>query len=292
MVRSLQLLEAQFRYLLQLTFRIFGGVLSVFVWKEKLTVKEELTRLTELDSSVRGSNRRAVGLVPFPTKSSQREVSEAKQVRYQQLLISIEGKQSTCCLKVVSPKRKSRSALLIFRGRVLGCIYGRKDLETQILGQNAFQPLIDDLSLPDSFVDTYILPEDLALAAGSLFHGEVFHQPSNLSAGETFEYVHRNLACTGMPGCIVIKRLGSDEFLAFVYMFGGKVTGVFTFANGWLKNTYEQAADLVYQNVTAIVSASKLNACNVQEVLQLSFGLTGIDRGYAHRPTTEMKVNF
>ncbi len=264
----------------------------MFVWKEKLTVKEEIAKLMELDSSTRGSNRRAVGLVPFPMKSSQREISEAKKVRYQQLLISIEGKQSTCCIKVVSPKRKSRSAILVFRGRVLGCVYGRKDLDTQILGADAFQPFIDDLSLQDSLVDTYILPEDLALAAASLFHGEVFHQPANLSAGETFEYVHRNLSCTGMPGCVVIKRLGSDEVLAFVYMFGGKVAGVFTFADGWLKNTYEQASDLVYQNVTALVSASKLNACNVQEVFELSFGLTGIDRSFVHRPTIGMSVNL
>jgi hypothetical protein len=249
----------------------------LFVWKEKLTVRGEIDKASQLEATTRGSNRRAVGLVPFPTPSAQREIAEAKKVRYQQLLISIEGKQSTCCLKVVSPKKKSRSALLCFRGRALGCIYGRKDMDSQMLGFDAFAPFLDDISIPDSIVDTYILPEDLALAASSLFHGDVFNQPSNKNAIDTLHYVHHNLFSSQMPGCIVLKRAGTEEVLAFIYMFGGKVTGVFTFANGWLQASFEQALELVQTNVQVMVSASKLNACNVEEVFDLSFSLTGMD---------------
>lgn len=250
----------------------------MFVWKEKLTVKEEITKISSLESTTRGSNRRAVGLIPHPlSNSANREVAESKKVRYQQLLISIEGKQSTCCLKVFSPKRKSRSALLVFRGRVLGCIYGRKGLDAQLIGVDAFESFLDDLALPDSIVDTYILPEELALAAGSLFHGEVHNQTPNTNAVDTFEYVIGNLNRTQMPGCIVVKRAGSDEVIAFIYMFAGNIVGVFTFAEGWLESTFEQARAVVERNITAVVSAGKLNALNVQEVFDLSFSLTGIE---------------
>lgn len=256
----------------------------MFIWKEKLTVKEEIDKVTLLDSTARGSNRRAVGLIPAPIGESAREISEARKLRYQQLLISIEGKQSTCCLKIYSPKRKSRSALLAFRGRVLGCIYGRKELESQLMGYDAFEQFQDDISVPESIVDTYILPEELALAAGSLFHGEVYHQPSDATAIQTFQFVYKNLVKTQMPGCIVLKRMGSDEVVSFIYMFGGRMVGIYSFADGWLESSYQQAAELIEGRITTIVSASKLNANNVEEVHDLTFSLTGIDRGSAYRP--------
>lgn len=257
----------------------------MFVWKEKLTAREEIDKVTLLESTVSsGSNRRAVGLIPAPIgDAANREISEARKLRYQQLLISIEGKQSTCCLKVYSPKRKSRSALLVFRGRVLGCIYGRKDLESQLIGYDAFDQFQDDLSVPESIVDTYILPEELALAAGSLFHGDVYHQPADAFSLQTFQFVHKNLVKTQMPGCVVIKRMGSDEVLSFIYMFGGRMVGIFSFADGWLENTYEKAAELIDGPTSTIVSASKLDANNVEEVHDLTFSLTGIDRGVAYR---------
>jgi len=217
--------------------------------------------------------------------SAQREIAEAKKVRYQQLLISIEGKQSTCCLKVLSPRRKSRSALLAFRGRALGCLYGRKDMQGQLLGVDAFGPFLDDLSIEDSIVDTYILSEELALAAGSLFHGDVFNQPAHLNAVDTFHFVYQNLITTQMPGCIVLKRFASEEVIAFIYVFNGQIAGVFTFADGWLSSTYEQAVELIESNLTIRVSASKLNACNVEEVFDMSFSLTGMDRPSVYMPT-------
>lgn len=256
----------------------------MFVWKEKLTAREEIQKATTLESTAKGSNRRAVGLVPFPLSEKDREISIAQKIRYQQLLISIEGKQSTCCLKVVSPKKKSRSALLCFRGRAIGCIYGRKDLDSQLLGQEAFEHFLDDLSIPDSIVDTYILPENLALSATSLFHGEVFNQPLGKGAPETVHFVFQNLLRTRMPGCIVLKRFATDEVLAFIYMFDGEIIGIFTFANGWLEPTLQQALELVETNVAIMVSASKLNACNVDEVFKLSFSLTGMDQPSTYVP--------
>lgn len=256
----------------------------MFVWKEKLTAREEIEKIAERDATSRGSNRRAVGLVPFPAPGAQREIVEAKKLRYQQFLISVEGKQSTCCLKLVSPTKKSRAALLCFRGRALGLVYGQKGLGMQLLGEDAFPAFLDDLSMPDSVVDTYILPESLALAASSLFHGDVYNQSASSNPMDTLHFVHHNLFMSRMPGCIVLKRLGTDEVVAFIYMFDGQVVGVFTFANGWLRPTFEQAMELVQTNVAVSVSASKLNACNVDEVFQLSFSLTGMDRPSTYVP--------
>lgn len=249
----------------------------MFVWKEKRNQMDELKKAMDLDSSWRGSNRRATSLIPLPyDKEAQREVVEARKVRYQQLLISMEGKQSTCCLKVISPKRKSRSALLTFRGKALGCIYGRKEMESQLIGQAAFNDFLDDLSNSDSIVDTYILPEELALASAALFHGEVFHQPADLTALQTFDFVFGHLVETELPGCIVVKHADATGVIAFIYMFGGRVVGVFTFADGWLTGSQFHNLDVFNQGAAVEVNASKLSANNVWQIYDLSFSLTGL----------------
>ncbi len=259
----------------------------MFVWKEKKHQKDELSKVMDIDSSWRGSNRRAISLVPFPyTKYCERQVAQASKVRYQQLLISMEGKQSTTCLKVVSPKKKSRGALLVFRGKAIGCVYGKKDLSNQLLGQEAYKYFLDDLSTPDSIVDHYILPEELALAAAALFHGDVFRQPHNLTPRRTFEYAYAHFVETELPGCIVIRHDDGRGVLAFIYFFAGRVVGVFTFSDGWLSDSQLQCLSILDRESQIEVSASKLLAFNVWEVNNLAFSLTGL----SEVPVTQPKV--
>ena len=73
----------------------------------------------------------------------------------------------------ISPRKKSRSAILIFRGRVVGCLYGRKDIGFQIMQQDAQMHAMAELATPGNVLDAYQLPEDLVLAAAALFHGQV-----------------------------------------------------------------------------------------------------------------------
>lgn len=234
-----------------------------------------MLKIVDLESDRLGSNRRAIGLVPFPTEVAGREVVESANFRYQKVLIALEGKGSTCCLKVTSPKRRSRGAVLVFRGRALGAIYGRKDLTETLLGEDAYQEFVKDLADPESIVDTYILPEQIALAASSLFHGTTYTQPENVSPMEAFDKVYNDLKACEMPGCIVAKRCGTDDLLCLVYMFGGQIIGVFTFTEGWLDETYESAAELFVSQAIS-VSAGRLDATNVRQVRQLTFSLAGI----------------
>lgn len=234
-----------------------------------------MQKIVNLESDRLGSNRRAIGLVPFPANNEGREVVESANFRYQKVLVALEGKGSTCCLKVTSPKRRSRGAVLVFRGRVLGSIYGRKDLGRQILGEDAYQEFVKDLSDPESIVDTYILPEKIALSASSLFHGSIYTQPDSVSPMDAFDKVYSDLKANEMPGCIVAKRCGTDDLLCLIYMFGGEIVGVFTFTEGWLEETYESARELFVSQAIS-VSASRLDATNVHQVRQLTFSLAGL----------------
>lgn len=250
----------------------------MLVWRQKLNARLEASKIHSRDDRQKEFTRRAIGLVPSPREECpSREITESERFRYQQVLISVEGKESTCCFKVISPIRRSRAAVLVFRGRVLGCVYGRKDLEGQLFGKEAFRELMEDMASLESVVDTYVLSEQLALAGASLFHGSVFNQPSFYSPKATFDKVYNHLVSTQMPGCIVTRKSPSDQVVGFAYVFGGRLVGVYSYKSGWLDNTYEAATAHLIGNDRLSVSGSKLEASNIEQVHRLTFSLTGID---------------
>src|SRR5215470_9812622 len=106
-------------------------------WKTRKKFEDQVRTMVSQTQAYSGANRRAINLIPLPVISDGHEIAQTQTVRYHHLLISIEGNQRTCCLKIISPRKKSRAAILIFRGRVVGCLYGRKDLGFQVMQQDA-----------------------------------------------------------------------------------------------------------------------------------------------------------
>src|SRR5580693_1581666 len=126
----------------------------------------------------KGTNRRAISLMPGPALRDTQDIPVSDQTKFRQMLLSIEANQSSCCIKITSPKHKSRGAVLVFRGRVVGCMYGNKRLERQLFGQEAYSCVLADISHQSNVIDAYLLSEDLVLAAASLFNGEIFNADS------------------------------------------------------------------------------------------------------------------
>ena len=129
----------------------------------------------KLEDNYSGASRRAVSLMPGPSTKNTQDIALNDQSKFRQLLLSVEGNQSSCCIKVTSPRNKSRAALLVFRGRAIGCIYGNKRLERQLFGQEAYGCILADIAHQNNTIDAYLLSEDLVLAAASLFNGEVLY---------------------------------------------------------------------------------------------------------------------
>lgn len=80
----------------------------MFAWKDKRGIQETISKLVSAENNGQGANRRAINLVPLPVVQSAHEIAQSHRVRYHQLLVSIEAKQSTCCIRVVSETSKSR----------------------------------------------------------------------------------------------------------------------------------------------------------------------------------------
>jgi hypothetical protein len=247
----------------------------MFAWKEKRDTSTKIAKILSGHAETTGANRRAIGLVPVPKEREIHEVNKSNGLKHQQLLVSIEGNHQTCCLRVISPFHKSRAAIMVFRGRVIGCLYGNKRLGHQLFGADALERAVADLGHPDSILDAYMLPEDLVLAAGALFHGNSLMFSPDLTAEQVFEASCENLMRSNMPGCIVVNN-HQDMAVCMVYIFGGHIVGVYSFTEGWVETSFESGLKYVSQNRGGKVMASMLPCHNVDEVMQLSISLSGL----------------
>lgn len=251
----------------------------MFAWKDRRDFQEQARKLSVVESAQNGVNRRAISLVPIAQIKETHEISQSNYLRYHQLLISIEGRQSTCCLRIVSPRNKSRSAILIFRGRILGCLYGNKRFAHQLIGQDAYAQAMADLAAPDNILDAYLLSEELVLAASALFHGQVIDTAEDMTSSQIFELASQRLIQSNMPGCIVIST-NDNLAVCVVYFFAGRIVGVYSYKDGWVESSYETGMRYVQTTENAKVMASMLGAKNIDEVMQLTSSLTGLaDRG-------------
>jgi hypothetical protein len=225
------------------------------------------------DFTSTGANRRAIGLVPVASEDKLQ--IEHGNSRYHEWLVSLEGKQSTCCLRIVCPRTKSRSAVLIFRGRVIGCIYGSKKSVQQYAGKEAYLRAVSDLDMPEIAVDAYVLDESLVLAAASLFHGAVMQPPPDLNAQSTYEWCIERLMISHLPGCIAIND-SQGAPICMTYLFAGKIVGVYSFRDGWVSSTFEAGLKLIIGMPGTSVRGNMLDVASAEEALQLTFALTGL----------------
>lgn len=247
----------------------------MFAWKEKRDTRTKIAKILSGHEETSGANRRAIGLVPVPKDRETHDVHQSNGLKHQQLLVSIEGNHQTCCLRVISPFHKSRAAIMVFRGRVIGCLYGNKRLGHQLFGAEALERAVADLGHPESLLDAYMLPEDLVLAAGALFHGNSLMFSPELTSEQTFESSCETLMRSNMPGCIVINN-HQDMAVCMVYIFGGHIVGVYSFSEGWVETSYESGLKYLSHNRGGKVMASMLPCHNVNEVMELSMSLTGL----------------
>ena len=247
----------------------------MFAWKEKRHAEDQILKLAEVDARSDGANRRAISLVPMPPLKERHEIALSASLRYRQLLLSLEAKQSTCCLRIISPVKKSRSAILIYRGKVIGCVYGSKREEQQIFGQVAHQHAVDDLAQPKSIIDAYVLTEEIVLSAASLFHGICMHVPAGKPASQVYLEAVQRILENNSVGCVVISD-NEGIALCMVYLFAGRIVGVYSFAEGWLESTFQSGLSLLHAHQGSQVMVSCLDAANESEAVQLCFSLTGL----------------
>ncbi len=205
---------------------------------------------------------------------------------YSSLLLSLEANQQSGCLIVQSEKSKSRSGVLIFRGRILGCMYGQKHLDNYLFGDSAYKRALNDLQNINKTVDVYGLKEEIVIAAAALFHGPILEKP-DLPAPQFFEEALAALIESNAPGCIVITDKSNDVASCMVYVFAGRIVGVHCNKKGWLQPDIATVRKHLSRNKHPRIQSCFIPCNNVVEVAQYSFSLSGL----ADREFTKPQVS-
>lgn len=247
----------------------------VFWTKERPTTLKQAIAIATAYGGASGTSRRATSLVPFPTNEASHEIAHTSSLRFHQLLITLEGNQRTGVLKIFSPRRRSRSAVLIFRGRVVGSLYGRKNIDYHMLDREAHKYAMRDLASAGNILDAYQLPEDLVLASAALFYGQTLPIPTQMSAEHMLQHAVSQIIETSLPGVVVVNNL-RDELVCMVYVSSGRVIGVFSTVSGWIKPTFDAAAQLLKEAQVPRVMCSVLTQASQERFNTFGFSLTGL----------------
>lgn len=219
---------------------------------------------------VRG--RRAFTLLPDAVSESIREVKDTLSVRFHHLLINLEGQERSGCLKITSDKHKARSALLLYKGRVVGSVYGQKSMMAQYLAQDAHKCALNDLAAPGNTVDAYDLPEDLVLASAALFSGQQLNLDESAPVQSRLEQAGTTLVTAGLPGCIVVTT-SAHATIGLIYVCRGRIVAVYSHKHGWQQANLNSARRLLGEPGAGKVYAAILP---ISQGAKIGFSLTGL----------------
>src|SRR5580698_8885896 len=110
------------------------------------SIKDRLRKYAGRRASIsyKGNNRRALSLLPQPMIGSDILVQGASINVRSNVLLSLEANKKSGCLIVRSEKNKSRAGILMYRGRILGCMRGQKKTHDHLFGNQAYQRTLED----------------------------------------------------------------------------------------------------------------------------------------------------
>ena len=133
--------------------------------------------------------RRAIDLIMPPLDEDSTKQLRIGDYDIEWLITDLEGGMRTGCVKATCESRLSRAAMLIYRGRAVGCIYGcRADPETKPT-EESLNLMLSDLESPDTLVTLYDLPEDITLSMSALFLGYPVKRDDDYSALDYLKYI-------------------------------------------------------------------------------------------------------
>lgn len=142
------------------------------------------------------------------------------------LITDLEGGMRTGCVKASSEQKLSRSAMLLYRGRAVGCIYGCKASPETLPTEQSLPQMLADLEMPDAIVSLYDLPENVTLAMSALFLGYPVQRSDDYDARSYMDYICSWFESKGQTACLAIT-LPSNKATCLGYVYKGQFAGAF-----------------------------------------------------------------
>jgi hypothetical protein len=170
--------------------------------------------------------RRAIDLIMPPIDGQSVSTMRIGDYDVEWLITQLEGGMFTGCVKAACESRLSRAAMLLYKGRAVGCIYGCKADPTTKPTEESLQAMLSDLESPDTVVSQYDLPEEITLAMSSLFLGYPVERHDDYSAKEYLDYICNWLGQKNGTATLAIS-LTQDRGTCLGYIYKGEFSGAF-----------------------------------------------------------------
>ncbi len=194
------------------------------------------------------------------------------------LISDVEGGKRTGCIKTSSAERRSRAAVLIYHGRAVGCVYGCYSKPDTLPTEQSLKSLLTDLSLPETEVTMYNLPEDATLAMSALFIGYPVSRSDDYDARSYMDYICNWFEAKGTTACVAISlKQTMATCLAFIYR--GKFCGAFYVENQKFIEDREIVNELLRNDPKSDAEACILPPEMTASAVRFGFSLSEIRRG-------------
>ncbi len=189
------------------------------------------------------------------------------------LITDLEGGMRTGCVKASCESKLSRSAMLLYRGRAVGCIYGFKSMSNTQPTEQSLQNMLSDLEVPDTEVQIYDLPENVTLAMSALFLGYPVQRNDDFDARAYIDYICGWFELKGNTACLAITwPSNATTCLGFVYK--GKFCGAFYVEEQQFRMDKEFIYELLRNDPGANVEASTLPPEMTSSAVRFGFSLS------------------
>lgn len=172
------------------------------------------------------------------------------------LVTDLEGGMRTGCVKASCQSKHSRSALLLYKGRVVGCVYANNQLKDPIETEKSLPLMLKDCATPDTQLIMYALPEEEVLAMSAFFLGYPVERSDDLDARSYMDYIMSSFAEKEQTACLAFSFNGADTVLSLVHK--GKFVGAFQVENQEFSRDIEYVHKQLREKPNALAEASIL----------------------------------
>lgn len=219
--------------------------------------------------------RRAIDLILPPVDKSQQpnkmKIAESDDLLW--LITDLEGGMRTGCVKAFCEPKKSRAAVLLYKGRAVGCIYGNKELKDPLPTEHSLQMMLSDCQTPDTQLLMYGLPEEVTLAMSALFLGYPVERSDDLDARSYMEYIMSWFAQKEQTACLAFSlQMSGATLLAFVHK--GQFVGSFYVETQEFSRDINFVYNTITQDPQARVEASILPPELTSAAVRFGFSLS------------------
>ncbi len=220
-----------------------------------------------------GYSRRATNFLPSPEESKPSTTKQSGGAEIRRYFLRLEAEEANCCIKIESNKFRSRSALLISRGKVLECVYGKFGLSQHLIGRQAFQFILDEISDQETTLRTYYCEEQLIVAGAALIHG---NQISSTSEPD-FTATVNNIVSNKGAACLALLAPRTDGAICIVYLCPAGLLELSSFTASIDETDIVSFFEYLQQNQEVNMLGSFLERDKIDRLINSKYSLTGLD---------------